>query len=66
MVESLDRAVDLTGHQAPGRGRACMALIDNLRREGLEADADTSVKALATAHGKLPIEIVKLMQGPTD
>lgn len=43
-----------------------MALIDNLRREGLEADADTSVKALATAHGKLPIEIVKLMQGPTD
>ena len=43
-----------------------MAPIDNLRREGIEADADTSVKTLATAHGKLPIEIVKLMQGPTD
>ena len=37
-------------------------LIENLRREGIEADADSNVKALATAHGKLPIEVVKLMQ----
>ncbi len=40
-------------------------LLDNLRREGIEADADSNVRDIATTHGKLPIEIVKLMQGAT-
>lgn len=38
-------------------------LLENLRCEGIEADAGSSVKALATSHDKLPMEIVQLMQG---
>jgi len=40
-------------------------LLGNLRREGIEADAESNVRDLAKVHGKLPIEIVKLMQGAT-
>lgn len=40
-------------------------LLDNLRRKGIEADADSNVRDLAKVHGKLPIDIVKLMQGAT-
>jgi len=40
-------------------------LLDNLRREGIAADADSNVRDLAKDHGKLPIDIVKLMQGTT-
>ena len=35
----------------------------NLRRQGVAAEPDSNVKALAGAHGKLPIEIVRMMQG---
>jgi hypothetical protein len=41
-------------------------VMENLRRQGIEAAADSNVKALATEHGKLPIEIVRMMQGPTE
>jgi hypothetical protein len=38
-------------------------VLENLRREGIAAGPDDNVKALAGRHGKLPIEIVKMMQG---
>ena len=41
-------------------------VMENLRRQGIEAEPESNVKALAGAHGKLPIEIVKMVQGPTE
>ncbi len=40
-------------------------VLQNLRQHGVVAEPDSNVKALAGAHGKLPIEIVKMMQGET-
>lgn len=40
-------------------------VIENLRHQGIVAGPDSNVKALAGEHGKLPIEIVKMMQGAT-
>ena len=40
-------------------------VIENLRRQGIEAEPDSNVKTLAGRHGKLPIEIVRMMQGST-
>jgi hypothetical protein len=41
-------------------------VLENLRRRGVEAGPDDNVKALAGRHGKLPIEVVKMMQGETE
>ena len=37
--------------------------LENLRRAGIDADEGANVRELATAHGKLPIELVKLIGG---
>jgi hypothetical protein len=42
------------------------AALENLRRGGISADAEANVRELATAHGRLPIELVKLMAGSSE
>ncbi len=37
--------------------------LEHLRHAGIAADEDANVRVLATAHGKLPIEVVKLIAG---
>jgi len=42
------------------------AALENLRQGGITAHADANVRELATAHGMLPIELVKLMAGSSE
>lgn len=39
------------------------AALENLRRAGIAADEQANVRELAAAHGKLPIELVRLIAG---